>query len=72
MASLNDCRRELRSIVNELRSIEAGVRHDFVGIGEDICADTIGKIADKYNRVLNRLYSVDYNRLASWIIDDER
>lgn len=67
MASLDECRNELRSIIRELRSIESGVRGDFKGIGEDLCANCIDRIADKYERVLVRLNSVDTNRLADFI-----
>ena len=54
--NLNQCRNELRSIITELRNIEAGVRRDFKGIGEDMCANCIDKIRNKYERsVLPRL-----------------
>lgn len=63
---LYECKKELRSIINELRSIEYGVRHDFSGIGEQLCGDCIDSIADKYEDVLRRLERVDQNRLADW------
>jgi hypothetical protein len=68
--NLNECRSELRSIVNELRDIEWGVRHEFIGVGQDLCGNCIDKIADKYDGVLGRLSRVNYNRLADWIIGD--
>lgn len=71
MADLDSCRSELRSIISELRSIENGVRSDFSGIGENLCADCIDKIADKYDGVLHRLNRVNYNRLASWALGKE-
>jgi len=67
MANLDDCRRELQSIINELRDIEWGVRQDFTGIGEDLCGNCIDKIADKYDGVLRRLNNVDYNKIAEFI-----
>lgn len=67
MATLNECRGELRSIIQELRSIEGGVRKNFHGIGEDQCANCIDRIADRYEGVLKRLNSVNTNRLASFI-----
>lgn len=70
--TLSECRSELRSIINELRDIEGGVRRDFDGIGQDLCGNCIDKIADKYEGVLSRLNSVDYNRLASWILDEDK
>jgi len=71
MASLNECRNELRSIINELRDIELNVRNDFIGIGQDLCGNCIDRIADKYEGVLNRLYRVNQNRLASWIMGEK-
>lgn len=68
--TLNESRNELRSIINELRDIEWGIRHDFSGIGEQLCGNCIDKIADKYEGVLNRLNRVNYNRLAAWILKD--
>ena len=71
MSSLSACGSELRSIIQELRDIEWGVRRDFTGIGEELCGDCIEKIADKYDGVLTRLNNVNYNRLASWILGEE-
>ena len=68
--TLNESRNELRSIINELRDIEWGIRHDFSGIGEQLCGNCIDKIADKYEGVLSRLNRVNYNRLAAWILKD--
>lgn len=62
MATLDECRSELRSIIRELRDIENGVRRDFTGIGEQLCANCIDKIVDKYNGVLSKLNKVDYNK----------
>ena len=67
MASLSDCRSELRSIIQEIRDIEWGLRHDFTGIGQDLAANCVDRVADKYDIVLNKLYNVDTNRLADWI-----
>lgn len=71
MSTLNDCKSELRSIINELRDIEWGIRRDFDGIGQDLCGNCVGKIADKYDGVLNRLNRVNQNRIASWKIEKE-
>lgn len=69
--TLNEGRNELRSIINELRDIEWGIRRDFSGIGEQLCGDCVDKIADKYDSVLTRLNRVNYNRLASWITGEK-
>ena len=65
--NLDACRSELRSIIRELRAIEQGVRGDFTGMGQDMCANCVSKIADHYQSVLNRLERVNQNRLASFI-----
>jgi len=66
--NLNDCRNELASIIQELRSIENGVRSDFRGIEQESIANIISGVADHYqNNVLVRLNNVNPNRLADWI-----
>lgn len=67
MATLNSCRSELRSIIQELQSIEDGIRSEFVGIGQDKCANCIDNTVSKYQYVLRRLNNVDTNRLADFV-----
>lgn len=67
MATLNSCRNELRSIINELRAIEDGIRWQFSGIGQENCADCLETVIVKYRYVLNRLENVDTNRIADFI-----
>ena len=67
MATLNSCKAELRSIIGELNSIEAGIRSEFSGIGEDLCADCISGVIRKYEYVLRRLERVDTNFVADWV-----
>lgn len=63
--NLSQCIQELRAIVQELRDIEMGIRNDFIGIGQDMCANSVGAIADHYQgNVLRRLERVDRNRVA--------
>lgn len=69
--SLYECRNELRAIITEIRDIEWGIRHDFVGIGQDLCGDRVGKVADKYDGVLRKLNNVDMTRLAEWALGEE-
>ena len=68
--TLGEARSELRSIINELRYIESGIRSDFNGIGEEYCADCVARIAQKYESVLGRLNRVNSNRLADWATKD--
>jgi hypothetical protein len=65
--NLEDCKRELSNILRELRDIEWGVRHDFIGIGEGLCGDCIDKIADKYDEVSRDLKKINYNSIAAAI-----
>ena len=71
MATLNSCRNELQSIINELVAIEDGVRYDFKGIGQNFCADSLDTIINKYRYVLKRLNNVDTNRLADFINEED-
>jgi hypothetical protein len=68
--NLEECKREMRSIIQELRDIESGVRRDFNGIGEQLCGDCIDKIADKYDYVSRELSKVNYSFIASLIARD--
>jgi len=67
--NLEECKTEMKNIARELREIEWGVRHDFVGIGEQLSGDCIGKIAGKYEYVSRELNKVSYNLIASLIND---
>lgn len=69
MSTLSGCRSELRSIIREIRDIESGIRSDFTGIGQDLCADCVERIAAKYDGVLTRLNNVNPNRLAEWALN---
>lgn len=70
MATLDECRSELNSIIRELEDIEWGIRHDFSGIGQDKAADCVGRVINKYREVLRRLNNVNTNRLAEWILGE--
>ena len=67
MATLNECKSELRSSISEIRDIEDGVRRDFDGIGEDLCANCINRVADRYDYVRRRLDNVRTNVVADWV-----
>ena len=60
---LNDIKRELNSIIKELESISYGVRNDFVGIGNDRCADCINKVINQYYGVKRKLDNLDTKTL---------
>ena len=69
--NLDECKKEMRSIVGELQDIEWGVRRDFSNIGQDLCADCINKISDKYEYVSRELNKVSYNLIASLINNND-
>ena len=56
---LASIKRELNSIISELESISYGVRKDFVGIGNDKCADAISRVLNQYYYVRRKLNSLD-------------
>lgn len=58
-AELNAIKSELNSIIRELESISYGVRKDFVGIGNDKCADCINKVINQYYYVKRKLDNLD-------------
>lgn len=56
---LNSIKRELNSIISELESISGGIRRDFVGIGNDKCADCIDRVLNQYYYVRRKLNNLD-------------
>lgn len=58
-AELASIKRELNSIISELDSISSGVRRDFVGIGNDQCANCIDRVANQYRYVKRKLDNMD-------------
>lgn len=71
MATLNECRSTLRGIISDLYAIEVTVRSSGYGLGQELCADCIARIAERYqSSVMSRLDRVDTNRLADWINGD--
>lgn len=58
---LESIKRELNSIIGELEDISKGVRKDFVGIGNDKCADCIDRVLNQYYAVRRKLNNLDTN-----------
>ena len=58
-AELASIKRELNSIISELDSIASGVRRDFVGIGNDQCANCIDRVTNQYRYVKRKLDNMD-------------
>lgn len=56
---LASIKRELNSVISELEEISAGVRNDFVGIGNERCADCINRILNQYYVVRRKLNNLD-------------
>lgn len=56
---------ELNSIIRELEDISAGVRSDFVGIGNEKCADCIDRVLNQYYSVRYTLKNLDTTAVAS-------
>lgn len=58
-AELASIKRELASIISELEDISGGVRRDFVGIGNDQCANCIDRVTNQYRYVKRKLDNMD-------------
>jgi len=58
-SELESIKRELNSIIKELESISDGVRSDFVGIGNEKCADCIDRVVSNYYTVRRKLNNLD-------------
>ena len=62
-AELIEYRRELSSIISELKNVEARVRGDFKNVGNIQCADSIRSVISKYESALRTLNSIDASLL---------
>lgn len=60
-----EIKRELKSIINELYDISHGVRKDFSGIGNDVCANRIANIAQHYEGVKAKLDKLDTSTVTA-------
>lgn len=67
MATLDSCKCELRSIINELYSIRSGISRDFCGIGHENCLTAIDGVIDQYEYLQYLLNNVDTNRIAEFV-----
>lgn len=50
---------ELQGIIDELNSISYGVKKDFSGIGNDVCATSLANSAKHYSEVKSKLSKMD-------------
>lgn len=65
--SLNDLyyiKRELTSIIREMRSISIGVRNDFKGVGSDRCASCIDSVINNCCKLQKTLNNLDTNAVT--------
>ena len=62
---LNSIRTMLVNQINELRSIERGIRSEFQGIGNDICASRLSNIIGRLEQANRLLNSLDTTTLAT-------
>jgi len=63
--NVDQMKSDLWRIINDLRDIESGLRVDFNGIGQDLCANCVRAVADHYEfRVMRQLNRMDQNLLS--------
>jgi len=61
---LSAIQRDLTNIINELRSVENGVRRDFQGIGNDVCASRLSTVTTRLEQASRMLKNLDTTTLA--------
>lgn len=61
-------KKELQDIATELDNIANGVRRDFIGIGNDKCANSISSSAKHYRDVKAQLEKMDLSALSDEFI----
>lgn len=58
-AELASIKVELNSIISELDSISDGVRQDFVGVGNEQCANCLDRAINQYRAVKRKLDNIN-------------
>ena len=58
-AELGSIKRELDKIIRELDDVSHGVRYDFRGVGNEICADRIDGMANQLRTARRMLNNID-------------
>lgn len=61
---LYQIKRELLEVINELDDIAQGVRRDFIGIGNEQCAQCIANAAAQYRMVKRKLDNMDTSKIT--------
>ena len=54
-SEIRSIKKEIENIVKELNDISDSVNRDFKNIGNERCSKSIGNVAEKYQKVANRL-----------------
>lgn len=63
---LNSIKSELSSIISELEDISGGIRKDFVGIGQNICADVLKRNISNLKTGKKKLDKINETKVADW------
>ena len=64
---LENYKTELRSIIRELHDLERAVRSYFKNIGNDMCADSIHSVIERYESALGTLNEVPASHIDQMI-----
>lgn len=56
---LQECKGDLRYIINKLKNVENSIRTDFYNIGNKECADCLDGVIKRYQKALDTLDSID-------------
>ena len=62
---------ELNLIIAELESISQGIRNDFIGIGNEKCADCIDNVLTQYYFVRRKLNNIDTSMVTDSFIQPQ-
>ena len=61
---LNAIKAELSSIIAELEDISGGIRKDFAGIGQNVCADVLKRSISNLKTGKKKLDKIDETKVA--------
>jgi len=60
---LNAIKKDLQSIINELEDIAKGIKKDFEGIGNELCASAISAEVERYREAKQKLDKIDIEKI---------
>lgn len=67
---LENIKIELDGVIREIESIASSIRTEYSGIGNDLCADSLTKVAQWYRKAKKQLNDIDTSKVRQEFLDE--